>query len=66
MQMMDKEDYKLLSLQHTQIMSELRKSNMAFDELLSKTPIENIKQAFYELKEFKLDKIGDTDDTKKD
>ena len=42
------------SLAHTQEMCNLRESNMAFDELLSRVPKSIIREAFYELKERKI------------
>ncbi len=51
-----KESYELMSQSHTFKMLELRESNMAFDELLSRMPTEKIREAFYELKELKISK----------
>lgn len=49
-----KEHQELAAFAHTQIMLELRKSNMAFTELLSKVKDEDIRDSFYQLHEFKL------------
>ena len=53
---------ELYSHMHTLAMIELRESNMAFDELLERVPTNIIRQAFYELKEIKLqNKIAETE-----
>ncbi len=49
-----KEAYENMSLAHTEVMVRWREVNMAFDELLERTPSETIREAFYELKELKI------------
>jgi len=49
-----KEEYKHMSLMHTEKMNDLREANMAFDELFSRVPSHIVRDVFYELKEFKI------------